>query len=1038
MRWIRLFTLCLSSAATCSMAGQPDIHVFCPAISFDSHNDRGSNGPGGPSEVVLMVVAKVALDAPSNPDRPATPADDRKEHLRLEKEGADLLIERVLFGSSPGARIHVQTGIGGRFPKDAAQVPYVYGLTCGRGDSPAYSLNSYYSYDRTFPVDQLAAIQALARARLDYLVLGAASVVIAQPSTDQPAKGLQPITIERSLHGNHVPNDSILIERERNPIPLSGGGPWIYFLQQPHKDVTGRLAYPVDTKWAMSETAVVQESLSRRERYPIRETTDEYGRTVRRQEILMTGSRGDAIALFNHPSQTLEILAARRLIHEGQSAVPDVVATIEKQLWQKSLPVRSQFGCQKNLIQLLALLENHRTDGEVASLIGDVLMRAEAGTEFPATDAVASTPNRRYAKQLDEGTNHSLAWLLQTLPEADAARLFGSRLLKLRDLAAYGWKDEAQFVIDDRHLEDRLELAQVEPRFREIRPAHWRVGLDAKGRGFDRIAFSPDGKWFASVGDNGKIWRTADWSLAAKFPTQASVNDLVFSPDGRSLYVAGGAAIGVLDKWDWQSGKVEARYPGIDTAFDAISLTRDGQRLIVSQAGLTGSLTQVFDTKTGQALQEFKDEDWRRLALAPNGERFIGMRDGTSWIGDLRRLQPEKLPFTSLGAIWVDDDVYWSLEENLKAAPIQPSPTDGNPFDSSPSRRPSVLRLRREGTHAVTIERPVSFTAAGLHLSAAGKTLLVHDDQHYQLFSGPEWKPEGNWKVAKPAGENSLRSYRKKQVALSPDGRTVAVAEEYSFPKLYEAASGKRLPLGAGHSAEIVSLSFADGGSTVQTLDDEGTLLTWNVKSGELQGREQVMPPAEAEDRQDPKEISLKDEHGELWSFEGKGFHRPYGFIAESYEVRVGGKRTEEDNGRTPGVLRGEIEPGNGEIGLVPGGEFLHLGTHIRNRVDLRLVSSTNPACDRIEKIFFSANGARYAMLTTDDEYEHAPFGLGEVRRTASQRIRIHDTRTVRTLFCITPNVEILFLAYSPDGLRVAAVTKRQEMQVWSLEEDFR
>ena len=52
----------------------------------------------------------------------------------------------------------------------------------------------------------------------------------------------------------------------------------------------------------------------------------------------------------------------------------------------------------------------------------------------------------------------------------------------------------------------------------------------------------------------------------------------------------------------------------------------------------------------------------------------------------------------------------------------------------------------------------------------------------------------------------------------------------------------------------------------------------------------------------------------------------------------------------------------NGEFGLVPGGKYFHIGSHISDRETLKLVVARDFPRDELRTIEFSTDGARYAV----------------------------------------------------------------------------
>lgn len=1082
-----------------AIADEPAIRVTCPAVSYDDHNERGVNGPDGPHPVVLMVIGKTIKSegkatfqkrgrAPGGPD---------------QSEPTKLKVERVLFGSPPGETILIPRGHE-HFPDDADRVSHVYGLVSTRGRGKVgYAADDYYLSYRTYSLQQLPKAEALARARLDGLVLSQLAIVVGRPNAaalklatedDDPFAPPKPasalITVEQVLHGALRAGDQIAVTPDRDPIPLAGEGPFIYFLEESRESDGGKkILYKVETRWALETLDTVKASLARRKDYPIKEI-DAGGEKFRQQEILFVGPRAAALELLQEDRNPLEILGARRILTDGQAALPDVVQLIEKHLWQPRLDGVADFRWQENLIQILAILENHRTDGHIVRLIDEVLTKAEQGATFPLKvierEVHDGLPRRlRYGDSYDVTSNHSLGWLLLTLNERAASRLCGERLIKLRDLAAYGWKDEAQIALDELHIEDHLTLAKVEPQSQGLPTKKWQAGFRGDGVAGSHFTFSPDKKYFAAVDSTVRIWNTADWSLAAEFEQNASIERAEFTPDSASLITCGGGVVSVFERWDWRTGKSMQSYSGLNSS-GSFDLSNDGRWLVASE-GYEGSLF-VFDVQSGRVVTKQPKENWYHLAWQPAGKRFLGKLKDRWTIGDTEKSERRVLNFVAHAVAWAQDGL-WSLEDGAKieAKPLKPGEAAPgfnrpDPFGPPPpfhppaikpaSRQPateissedlpplldpfgsrrgdhlSVLRLRRlDDKFPIALERQLSFAATELLVSGDHRSVVVLNEQQAEVFAAPDWKSVASWKIPNTRRVREPFSARVEQYVLSNDGQWLAIARENAYPQLLDARTGKVLSLGSGHSNEIVGLNFADP-NTLRTRDVSGTVIRWNVTTGEQLPalRDDLAATPETDDSRRRHSEVFVSEDGRIWEIEGHGggaYGRYTSFVISVRPrgtVRPGGGDPFDDGPRDNRPIAelqtvGEIPTRwrqTGPNGLVPGGKYLHIGTQVFERGDLKPISAANVHGD-IDQIQFTSDGRRYLLVTTERQSRPAPLGLGHIREEVAQRVRIHDTASGQTLVCI-PTRSVKLLAIAGDQSRIATVNDRQELQVWKLE----
>jgi WD40 repeat protein len=120
------------------------------------------------------------------------------------------------------------------------------------------------------------------------------------------------------------------------------------------------------------------------------------------------------------------------------------------------------------------------------------------------------------------------------------------------------------------------------------------------------VAFSPDGKFLAA----GNYGRATVWDLSTAKPaaviTQVlgSVNDLKFSPDGKTLAIAGGqpSARGDLRLFDTKEWKLAASLGGHLDTVSSVAWSPDGTKLLSASFDKT---VRLWDVKTAKVLHAF-------------------------------------------------------------------------------------------------------------------------------------------------------------------------------------------------------------------------------------------------------------------------------------------------------------------------------------------------------------------------------------------------------------------------------------------------
>ena len=516
--------------ATQVMAAEPPITIDCPAIRFDNWH-RNKSVERNPTPVIVIAVGTL------------------RNNLSSKKVRTELLVEKTLFGPQFDAIPLTKIDI----PEKSE--PMIYCLSFPeRATEFELTISRQFEQHRIFPLAEMPALSAMAQVQMDGLVLGCESIFIGKPvdaqngikqrRTHQSSNGFETssvtVKVIRRLNGSGPEKDETVQVSLKDPPPP--GREFIYFANRGRDRVrdegkkSGDVArFTAHRIWPASEVPRINEALKRQSLFPIQEATEEPGRKSRSRTITFQGSRAEAIALLGSTYDSARMLAMHRLMHEGEAAIPDVAIAVETNLFRKSLESLNSFEKQQHLIALLGVLENHRADGEIARLISLMLDKVQAGADFPAELPPHQDSNERrsgWYAELTADTNHSLAWLLLSLKERDAAVIFGKRLLKLRDLSAYRWLEELQYVVDHHHVEDQLELAALGPQMASLKPVEWRESAP-----IIRATFDDDGARLKTESDDGVVctWDITNGNLIERSKAETTHPERV--PRARDLVV---------------------------------------------------------------------------------------------------------------------------------------------------------------------------------------------------------------------------------------------------------------------------------------------------------------------------------------------------------------------------------------------------------------------------------------------------------------------------------------------------------------------
>ncbi|MCA9912748.1 MAG: WD40 repeat domain-containing protein, partial [Anaerolineae bacterium] len=322
------------------------------------------------------------------------------------------------------------------------------------------------------------------------------------------------------------------------------------------------------------------------------------------------------------------------------------------------------------------------------------------------------------------------------------------------------------------------------------------------------LAFSPDGEWLATGSQDETIalWDTATWERVRTLEGHENwVMALAFSPDGTQL--ASGSNDTVVRLWDVQTGELLANFSGHRGAVRRVAFDEAGRAL------LTGGADAIFllwDVSGRQSLGGI-----RSVGNVPIYD-FAWNGNDLTFGGDLHAVIRMSITAQDrFGAVLgqqaegINSLAYLPDGQHIASAGGNESSFDITLWDSS-SEESDVLVLH---TGSVT-----GLATSGDLLLSAGV------DQRFAIWRGSEL-------VTSYSVGNSIFSLAANDdtAALGLNNGAIQIwRRDAESDQWTEAATLN------GHSQRVTSLAFSPDGSQLASGDAEGSLVFWDVASGDM------------------------------------------------------------------------------------------------------------------------------------------------------------------------------------------------------------
>jgi WD40 repeat protein len=338
------------------------------------------------------------------------------------------------------------------------------------------------------------------------------------------------------------------------------------------------------------------------------------------------------------------------------------------------------------------------------------------------------------------------------------------------------------------------------------------------------VRFSPDGKEVITAARGRvQVWDATTGKLRRDFSAEVRFRSAFLSRDARLLLACPERESTAL-LHDAVTGKVLRRISNPGGEVTALALSPDGTK--VALGGMDKTI-RVFEAKTGKLIHTLRGHEYplESFDFSPDGI-LLASADSVYWRDNVKE---ELLPH--IFRVWnlASGKVIWQASYDSAAGAILRFDPSGQCLTRSTEE---LCRYDVASGKELGLLGQKGIPCFGPSWTRDGSRVTVHSTRGAEIWQSTPCK-----KLLVMDQSTGVR-----KVAFSPDGRRIAgvcsegdwVAPRFSL-RLWDAQTGKRLPIPAGPREPMRSMALAADGTTLATGSSDGPIHLWDLRNGKEQ-----------------------------------------------------------------------------------------------------------------------------------------------------------------------------------------------------------